>query len=234
MSCQETRLTFLDLQGLNHLSSVRAGGQTQGGLILLGSRSQYAAYLGAFIPADQFSKVTNIAAKASGDVPLPLQSFSNGKAAFNARPATVTYRYATDNTENPTRFSLMDVTLTPTNTITVTASDRGRVMLKGSTDPLSGPVSVDAGSVTFVVLADAGCEIGSLKVDGVPVSVPAGAARYEQTFPGVTADHRLETSFKARSASADIPVAAPWHRLHYLALRKPAPARDRSAPVMIS
>ena len=98
----------------------------------------------------------------------------------------------------------------PHFTIHVTTSGNGRVTRQGSTDPLSGDVAVPAGSsVTFVVSADAGYKIESLKVDGAPVPVLAGTERYEHPFPSVGANHRLEARFKAKSTPPVNPPAPP-------------------------
>ena len=63
--------------------------------------------------------------------------------------------------------------------------------------------------MTFVVSADAGYEIESLKVDGAPVSIPAGTVRYEYPIRNVTKDYRLEARFKAKSTPPVTPPAPP-------------------------
>ena len=194
--CQGNRLTFLDLQGLPLTGGVTVGGQTRDGLTVSAIGGAYVVDLGAFLSPDRFFKVKDLAGKDSGGTPLtPLSFLNNGKATFNAKPVTVTYRYATGNTEAP----LMDVTLIESNTITVSVSGRGRVTHQGSTEALSGDVVVSKGKdATFVVSADAGYAIASLRVDDAPVSVPLVATRYEYTFRNVTENHTLRVAFKAR------------------------------------
>lgn len=193
--CGGNRLTFLDLQGLTLTGSATVGGQTRDGLTVSAIGGAYVVDLGAFLSRDRFDKVKDLAGKASDGTPLtPLSFLNNGKATFNAKPVTVTYRYATGNTEAP----LMDVTLIESNTITVSVSGRGRVTRQGSTEALSGSVAVFPGDdATFVILADAGYEIADLRVDDAPVSVPSRTARYEYTFRNVTKNHTLRAAFKS-------------------------------------
>ena len=193
--CGGNRLTFLDLQGLTLTGSATVGGQTRDGLTVSAIGGAYVVDLGAFLSRDRFDKVKDLAGKASDGTPLtPLSFLNNGKATFNAKPVTVTYRYATGNTEAP----LMDVTLIESNTITVSVSGRGRVTRQGSTEALSGNVAVFPGDdATFVILADAGYEIADLRVDDAPVSVPSRTARYEYTFRNVTKNHTLRAAFKS-------------------------------------
>ena len=195
LSCQGNRLTFLDLQGLPLNSNATVGGQTRDGLTVSAIGGVYVVDLGAFLSPDRFFKVKDLAGKDSGGAPLtPLSFLNNGKVTFKTKPVTVTYRYATGNTEAP----LMDVTLIESNTITVSVSGRGRVTRQGSTEALSGSVAVFPGDdATFVILADAGYEIADLRVDDAPVSVPSRTARYEYTFRNVTKNHTLRAAFKS-------------------------------------
>ncbi len=201
--CNSNHLTFLDLQGLNDLSDVYVGGQTRDGIVLLQSGGAYVLDLGAFILEEGFDKVSGLAGQAGGTTLPAAYTPTSGKARFTTKPDKVTYEYNTGKTDggNPVK---MDVALTVTGvtvdyTIQVTASGHGRVTRQGSTDPLSGDVTVSAGSsVTFVASADAGHEIEYLKVDGAPLAVPAGTAHYEHPFPNVAANHRLEARFKAK------------------------------------
>ena len=169
LSCQGNRLTFLDLQGLPLNSNATVGGQTRDGLTVSAIGGVYVVDLGAFLSPDRFFKVKDLAGKDSGGAPLtPLSFLNNGKVTFKTKPVTVTYRYATGNTEAP----LMDVTLIESNTITVSVSGRGRVTRQGSTEALSGSVAVFPGDdATFVILADAGYEIEYLEVNNTPVSI---------------------------------------------------------------
>ena len=156
-----------------------------------------------FIPEEGFDKVSGLAGQAGGTTLPAAYTPTSGKARFTTKPDKVTYEYNTGKTDggNPVK---MDVALTVTGvtvdyTIQVTVSGHGRVTRQGSTDPLSGDVTVSAGSnVTFVVSADAGHEIDYLKVDGAPVGVLAGTAHYEYPFPNVAANHRLEARFKPK------------------------------------
>ena len=193
--CGGNRLTFLDLQGLPLTSSATVGGQTRDGLILQQRGDKYEANLGTFIPREGFIKVTRLAGLSGGmSIPAVYDSTS-GKATFDAEPEKVTYRYVTSNDKAP----LMDVTLIVGNVITVSVSGRGRVTHQGSTEALSGDVVVSKGKdATFVVSADAGYAIASLRVDDAPVSVPLVATRYEYTFRNVTENHTLRVAFKAR------------------------------------
>ncbi|WP_299302279.1 Synerg-CTERM sorting domain-containing protein [uncultured Fretibacterium sp.] len=195
LSCQGNRLTFLDLQGLPLNSNATVGGQTRDGLTVSAIGGVYVVDLGAFLSPDRFFKVKDLAGKDSGGAPLtPLSFLNNGKVTFKTKPVTVTYRYATGNTEAP----LMDVTLIESNTITVSVSGRGRVTRQGSTEALSGSVAVFPGDdATFVILADAGYEIADLRADNAPVSVPSRTARYEYTFRNVTKNHTLRAAFKS-------------------------------------
>ena len=199
--CGGNRLTFLDLQGLTLTGSATVGGQTRDGLTVSAIGGAYVVDLGAFLSRDRFDKVKDLAGKASDGTPLtPLSFLNNGKATFNAKPVTVTYRY---DTKGHAGFGgpgiEMDVTLIESNTITVSVSGRGRVTRQGSTEALSGDVAVFPGDdATFVILADAGYEIADLRVDNAPVSVPSRAARYEYTFHNVTENHTLRVAFKAR------------------------------------
>ena len=201
--CNSNHLTFLDLQGLNDLSDVYVGGQTRDGIVLLQSGGAYVLDLGAFILEEGFDKVSGLAGQAGGTTLPAAYTPTSGKARFTTKPDKVTYEYNTGKTDggNPVK---MDVALTVTGvtvdyTIQVTVSGHGRVTRQGSTDPLSGDVTVSAGSnVTFVASADAGHEIEYLKVDGAPLAVPAGTAHYEHPFPNVAANHRLEARFKAK------------------------------------
>ena len=196
LSCQGNRLTFLDLQGLPLNSSATVGGQTRDGLTVSAIRGAYVVDLGAFLSKDRFAHVKNLAGNASNGTPLSANyDLASGKATFNAKPVTVTYWYATGNTQAPS----MDVTLIESNTITVSVSGRGRVTRQGSTEALSGDVAVFPGDdETFVILADAGYEIADLRADNAPVSVPSRATRYEYTFRNVTENHTLRVAFKAR------------------------------------
>ena len=198
--CGGNRLTFLDLQGLTLTGSATVGGQTRDGLTVSAIGGAYVVDLGAFLSRDRFDKVKDLAGKASDGTPLtPLSFLNNGKATFNAKPVTVTYRYATGNTEAP----LMDVTLIESNTITVSVSGRGRVTRQGSTEALSGNVAVFPGDdETFVILANAGYEIADLRADNAPVSVPSRATRYEYTFRNVTENHTLRAAFRVRSGGS--------------------------------
>ena len=198
--CGGNRLTFLDLQGLTLTGSATVGGQTRDGLTVSAIGGAYVVDLGAFLSRDRFDKVKDLAGKASDGTPLNPQSFLNGKATFNAKPVTVTYRY---DTKGHAGFGgpgiEMDVTLIESNAITVSVSGRGRVTRQGSTEALSGDVAVFPGDdETFVILADAGYEIADLRADNAPVSVPSRAARYEYTFRNVTENHTLRVAFKAR------------------------------------
>ncbi len=193
--CQGNRLTFLDLEGLPLTSSATVGAQTRDDLILQQRGDKYEANLGTFIPREGFIKVTRLAGLSGGmSIPAVYDSTS-GKATFDAEPEKVTYRYVTSNDKAP----LMDVTLIVGNVITVSVSGRGRVTHQGSTEALSGDVVVSKGKdATFVVSADAGYAIASLRVDDAPVSVPLVATRYEYTFRNVTENHTLRVAFKAR------------------------------------
>ena len=228
--CNSNHLTFLDLQGLNDLSDVYVGGQTRDGIVLLQSGGAYVLDLGAFIPAEGFNKVSGLTGQASGGVTLiATYTPTSGKARFTTKPDKVTYGYNTGKTDggNPVK---MDVALTVTGvtvdyTIQVTVSGHGRVTRQGATDPLSGDVTVSAGSsVTFVASADAGYEIDYLKVDGAPLAVPAGTAHYEYPFPNVAANHRLEARFKPRPVPPVNPPTPP--------VNPPAPPAD--IPVAIA
>ena len=193
--CGGNRLTFLDLQGLTLTGSATVGGQTRDGLTVSAIGGAYVVDLGAFLSKDRFVNVKNLAGQAGGTPLSANYDPASGKATFNAKPVTVTYWYATGNTQ----ASSMDVTLIESNTITVSVSGRGRVTRQGSTEALSGNVAVFPGDdATFVILADAGYEIADLRVDNAPVSVPSRAARYEYTFHNVTENHTLRVAFKAR------------------------------------
>ena len=190
MYCGGNRLTFLDLQGLTLTGSATVGGQTRDGLTVSAIGGAYVVDLGAFLSKDRFVNVKTLAGQAGGTPLSANYDPASGKATFNAKPVTVTYRYATGNTEAP----LMDVTLIESNTITVSVSGRGRVTRQGSTEALSGSVAVFPGDdATFVILADAGYEIADLRVDDAPVSVPSRTARYEYTFRNVTKNHTLRS-----------------------------------------
>ncbi|WP_347713716.1 Synerg-CTERM sorting domain-containing protein [uncultured Fretibacterium sp.] len=199
--CGGNRLTFLDLQGLTLTGSATVGGQTRDGLTVSAIGGAYVVDLGAFLSRDRFDKVKDLAGKASDGTPLtPLSFLNNGKATFNAKPVTVTYRYDTKGRIGLGGIGIeMDVTLIESNTITVSVSGRGRVTRQGSTEALSGSVAVFPGDdATFVILADEGYEIADLRVDDAPVSVPSRTARYEYTFRNVTKNHTLRAAFRSR------------------------------------
>ena len=198
--CEGNRLTFLDLQGLPLTSSATVGGQTRDGLTVSAIRGAYVVDLGAFLSKDRFVNVKNLAGQAGGTPLSANYDPASGKATFDAKPVTVTYRY---DTKGHAGFGgpgiEMDVTLIESNAITVSVSGRGRVTRQGSTEALSGDVAVFPGDdETFVILADAGYEIADLRADNAPVSVPSRAARYEYTFRNVTENHTLRVAFKAR------------------------------------
>ena len=198
--CGGNRLTFLDLQGLTLTGSATVGGQTRDGLTVSAIRGAYVVDLGAFLSKDRFVNVKNLAGQAGGTPLSANYDPASGKATFDAKPVTVTYRY---DTKGHAGFGgpgiEMDVTLIESNTITVSVSGRGRVTRQGSTEALSGDVAVFPGDdETFVILADAGYEIADLRADNAPVSVPSRATRYEYTFRNVTENHTLRVAFKAR------------------------------------
>ena len=205
LSCQGNRLTFLDLQGLTLTGSATVGGQTRDGLTVSAIGGAYVVDLGAFLSRDRFDKVKDLAGKASDGTPLSANyDLASGKATFNAKPVTVTYRY---DTQGHAGFGgpeiEMDVTLIESNTITVSVSGRGRVTRQGSTEALSGNVAVFPGDdETFVILANAGYEIADLRADNAPVSVPSRATRYEYTFRNVTENHTLRAAFRVRSGGS--------------------------------
>ena len=209
--CGGNRLTFLDLQGLTLTGSATVGGQTRDGLTVSAIGGAYVVDLGAFLSRDRFVNVKNLAGQASDGTPLNPQSFLNGKATFNAKPVTVTYRYDTKGRIGLGGIGIeMDVTLIESNTITVSVSGRGRVTRQGSTEALSGSVAVFPGDdATFVILADAGNVISFLRVDNATVSGVSGAARYEYTFRNVAKDHTLTAAFKAKPASPGKPGGSP-------------------------
>ena len=218
LHCSINRLTFLDLQELHELSEVYVEAQTRDGLTVSAIEDAYVVDLGAFLPADRFGKVSDLAGHTSGGTRFSPQSFSNGKATFEAKPEKVTYRYDTGKDAYPMEVSLVEAMEPPVSPdipvpnyrITVIPSDHGRITLQGSTEALSGDVIVSADStVTFLVTADAGYEIAYLRDNAVSVDVPAGAARYEHTIPNVRTAHRLEAAFKAQSTPPVNPPAPP-------------------------
>ena len=202
--CGGNRLTFLDLQGLTLTGSATVGGQTRDGLTVSAIRGAYVVDLGAFLSKDRFVNVKNLAGQAGGTPLSANYDPASGKATFNAKPVTVTYRY---DTKGHAGFGgpgiEMDVTLIESNTITVSVSGRGRVTRQGSTEALSGDVAVFPGDdETFVILANAGYEIADLRADNAPVSVPSRATRYEYTFRNVTENHTLRAAFRVRSGGS--------------------------------
>ena len=203
--CGGNRLTFLDLQGLTLTGSATVGGQTRDGLTVSAIGGAYVVDLGAFLSRDRFDKVKDLAGKASDGTPLSANyDLASGKATFNAKPVTVTYRYDTQGHAGFGGLEIeMDVTLIESNTITVSVSGRGRVTRQGSTEALSGNVAVFPGDdETFVILANAGYEIADLRADNAPVSVPSRATRYEYTFRNVTENHTLRAAFRVRSGGS--------------------------------
>ena len=221
LRCEENRLTFLDLQGLDRLinpASVDVGGQTRDGLRVSETGGAYVVDLGAFLSADRFVNVKDLSGKAGSADLTARYNFGSGKAAFDAKPEKVTYRYDTGKAAYPMEVSLVEAIKPPISPdvpvpnyrITVFPSYHGRITLQNATEALSGDVIVSAGSTaTFVVSADAGYEIAYLRDNAVSVSVPAGAARYEHTIPNVWTAHRLEAAFKAKSTPPVNPPAPP-------------------------
>ena len=142
---------------------------------------------------------------ASADAGYEIESLKVDGNPVNAASGMERYPYTFSNvSEDHTleaRFKAKAAPPIPPvrHTITVTASDHGKVM-SGDVS-LSGPVSVLHGSsVTFAVSADAGYDIDYLRVSGALVGAASGTERYEHTIPSVTTDLRLEAAFKAKAA----------------------------------
>ena len=92
----KNRLTFLDLQGLNLLSSVDVGGQARDGLKVRKIGSEYVVDLGVFLlSADRFVKVKALAGQAGSTDLVVSYDSASGRASFDDLPDTVTYRYVT-------------------------------------------------------------------------------------------------------------------------------------------